>query len=165
MRNAWRDKPDHVTAQFTLHWSAGSILPVRANISGIESDSELGAIVTMLSPCRAVLVRRVDAVTNPLLPNVVLWGRRVKTCQKMLGRVHKANGPFNRVPGETTENFIISITIKWEPTSNRHSRGNSVVLHPPSSASTRTTLVSMRRRMISMSFCSLLSAAVCHGIT
>lgn len=43
--------------------------------------------------------------------------------------------------------------------------GSCEVAQPPPNAFTRITLASMRRRIMSMSFRSLIKAAVCHVIT
>jgi hypothetical protein len=44
-------------------------------------------------------------------------------------------------------------------------QGSCVVFHPPPTALIRTTLASVRRRIMSISFRSLFKAAVCHVIT
>jgi hypothetical protein len=90
MRKAWRNDPDHVTVQLSLNRPTRRILPFRANVSWIESDRQLRTVVAMFTPGRPGLVSRINAVSTPLLPDVVRWGSGGKTSQEMFGGVHRA---------------------------------------------------------------------------
>ena len=85
MRNSRRNDPGHVAVHLPAFNLAVSPLPLPTNLRRAQGYCDLGAVMNMPLPDRAMLFRSVETVIGKVLRNVFARRTRLQANQKLLG--------------------------------------------------------------------------------